>query len=158
MTTTLGNDFARILSRDLDSLSGQIAGYPDDRSLWRVGGTILNSAGTLALHMVGNLEHYVGAVLGGSDYVRDRHREFSERDVSREEILSMVSHCQETVVATLTSLADEELLAPYPGALPPSMKGASTHLFLLHLSGHFLWHLGQVDYHRRLLVEGDVTP
>jgi hypothetical protein len=157
MSTTLGNDFARILGRDLDALAGQIAGYPDDESLWRIGGAILNSAGTLALHMVGNLEHYVGAVLGGSSYVRDRHREFSERDVSREEILSMVSGCRETVVSSLRNLADADALAPYPGELPPSMEGASTHLFLLHLSGHFLWHLGQVDYHRRLLVEGEVT-
>jgi hypothetical protein len=157
MSSTLGNDFARILGRDLDALAGQVAGYPDDQSMWRVGGTILNSAGTLALHMVGNLEHYVGAVLGGSDYVRDRHREFSERDVSREEILSMVSRCQETVISTLRDIADQDFMAPYPGELPRAMEGASTHLFLLHLSGHFLWHLGQVDYHRRILVEGDVT-
>lgn len=157
MSTTLGNDFARILGRDLDALAGQIGGYPDDESLWRIGGTILNSAGTLALHMVGNLEHYVGAVLGGTDYVRDRHREFSERDVPREVIQGMVSRCQETVISTLRDLSDEAFLAPYPGELPRSMEGASTHLFLLHLSGHLLWHLGQVDYHRRLLVEGDVT-
>jgi hypothetical protein len=154
MSTTIGGDFARILGRDLDALKGQIAGYPDDESLWRIGGTILNSAGTLALHMVGNLEHYVGAVLGGSDYVRDRHREFSERDVPREEILERVSRCREKVVSTLQVLSDERFLAPYPGDLPGSMEGASTHLFLLHLSGHLLWHLGQVDYHRRLLVEG----
>jgi len=153
MGTTLGGDYARILGRDLDALRRHVEGYPDDESLWRIGGSILNSAGTLALHLVGNLEHYVGAVLGGTDYVRDRHREFSERDVARTEILERVSRCRETVVSTLQEIDDEQFLAPFPGELPPSMEGASTHLFLLHLSGHFLWHLGQMDYHRRILIE-----
>ena len=155
MSSTLGGDFARILGRDLDALAGQLAGYPDEESLWRVGGTILNAPGTLALDMVGNLEHYVGAVLGGTDYVRDRDAEFAERDVPRDEILGRISSCQEMVLSTLSELSDEVVTAPYPGELPAAMAGASTHLFLLHLCGHFLWHLGQIDYHRRLLIEGD---
>ncbi len=154
MSGTLGEDFARILGRDLDALAGQLAGYPDEEDLWRLSGTILNAPGTLALHLVGNLEHYVGAVLGGTDYARDRDAEFGERDVPRDEILGRISRCQETVLSTLRELPDDAVMSPYPGELPPAMAGASTHLFLLHLCGHFLWHLGQIDYHRRLLVEG----
>lgn len=154
MSTTLADDFARILGRDLDALADQLGSYPDDESVWRTGGTTRNSAGTLAVHLVGNLEHFVGAVLGSSGYVRDREREFAERDVPRDEILRRIAHCQEVVVSTLGGMPDDEMARPYPGRTPPSLDGASTHLFLLHLTGHLSWHLGQVDYHRRLLVEG----
>jgi hypothetical protein len=154
VSTTIADDFARILGRDLDALAGQIGSYPDDASVWRTGGTTRNSAGTLAVHLVGNLEHFVGAVLGSSGYVRDREREFAERAVPRGEILRRIAHCQEVVLATLAGMSNEELARPYPSKTPPSLEGASTHLFLLHLTGHLSWHLGQVDYHRRLLVEG----
>lgn len=152
---TLGGSFARILGRDLDRLAAQVERYPDDDALWKVGGTIQNPAGTLVLHLVGNLQHYIGAVLGGSEYVRDRDAEFAGRGASRGELLALIAGCRDEVVPTLEALPDDLVRAPYPGDLPPSMAGASTHLFLLHLSGHFMWHLGQVDYHRRLLVEAE---
>jgi hypothetical protein len=153
MNPTLGADLARIVARDLDALAKQIESYPDDRSLWRVGGSTKNSAGTLALHLVGNLEYYVGAVLGGSGYVRNRDTEFAERDVPRREILSRIEGCRDRVKAALESLSDEAARAPFPEALGAFPEGASTHLFLVHLVGHLSWHLGQVDYHRRLLIE-----
>ena len=153
--STLGADFAVIFGRDLESLATKVGAYPDEASLWRVGGTIKNPAGTLVLHLVGNLLHYVGAVLGGSDYVRDRDAEFSTRGVGREELLQRIWACRAEVVSALERVDDEAMSAPYPGVLPPSMTGATTHRFLLHLSGHFMWHLGQVDYHRRLLIEAE---
>lgn len=153
METTLGMDLARVFGRDLDALVGQIGSYPDDESVWRVGGTIKNSAATLALHAAGNLEHFIGGALGGSDYVRDRDAEFSVRGLPRAEILGRIAHCQDCVLSALTGLSDEEIRAPYPGEAPPHMKGASTHLFLVYLASHLAWHLGQVDYHRRILVE-----
>ena len=150
---TLGADFAVIFRRDLESLATQIGAYPDDASLWSVGGTIKNPAGSLVLHLVGNLLHYVGGVLGGSGYVRDRDAEFSTRGVAREELLQRIWACRAEVVSALERVGDGAMFAPYPGVLPPTMTGATTHRFLLHLSGHFMWHLGQVDYHRRLLIE-----
>jgi len=152
MSSKLGGDFARILDRDLGSLAEQIETYPDDAGVWRSGGSIKNSAGTLALHLVGNLEHFVGAVLGGTDYVRDRDAEFGERDVPRGEILERIDHCRAVVAEALAALPDEALAEPYPGRTPPMLEGASTHLFLLHLAAHLAWHLGQIDYHRRLLA------
>lgn len=152
MKATQTAEFARILDRDLQALAEQIETYPDDAGLWRSGGTIKNSAGTLALHLVGNLEHFVGAVLGGTGYVRDRDAEFGERDVSRAEILERIDHCRAVVARTLKALPEDALAAPYPGKTPPALAGASTHLFLLHLVGHLMWHLGQIDYHRRLLA------
>ncbi|GMV06104.1 MAG: hypothetical protein AMXMBFR53_23800 [Gemmatimonadota bacterium] len=150
----LGKDYARIVGRDLDALAAQVEKYPDDASLWRVAGTIKNAAGTLALHLVGNLSWYVGAVLGGTEYVRDRDAEFGDRGASRAELLARIAACREDVVPTLEALPEDIFRGPYPGTLPPHLQGLSTHGFLLHLSGHFMWHLGQVDYHRRILVEG----
>jgi len=152
MSSTLCGDFARILDRDLGVLADQIETYPDDAGVWRSGGSIKNSAGTLALHLVGNLEHFVGAVLGGTDYVRDREAEFGERDMPRGEILERIDHCRAVVAETLAALPEEALAKPYPGTMPPVFEGASTHLFLLHLAAHLAWHLGQIDYHRRLLA------
>jgi hypothetical protein len=154
MKTTLGMDLARVFGRDLDALAGQIGSYPDDESTWRVGGTIKNSAATLALHAAGNLEHFIGGALGGTGYVRDRDAEFSARGLSRAEILGRIAHCQESVLSTLAGLSDEDIRGPYPGEEPPHIKGASTHFFLVYLASHLAWHLGQVDYHRRILVEG----
>jgi hypothetical protein len=153
MEMTLGMDFARVFGRDLDALAGQIGSYPDDESVWRVGGTVKNAAATLALHAAGNLEHFIGAALGGTGYVRDRDAEFSARGLSRAEILGRIAHCQESVLSTLTGLSDEEVRAPYPGEEPSHLRGASTHFFLVYLASHLAWHLGQVDYHRRGLVE-----
>lgn len=153
MSGTVAGHFARMLDRDLAALGQQVESYPDEASLWRVGGSIKNSAGTLALHLVGNLEHFVGAVLGGTGYVRDREAEFGDRDVPRAEILDRIAHCREVVAATLGGMDDEAVHGPFPGRLPPIYdEGASTHLFLLHLAAHLGWHLGQVDYHRRLLT------
>jgi hypothetical protein len=60
---------------------------PDDESVWRTVRGITNSASNLALHIAGNLQYYVGAVLGGSGYVRQRDLEFSRRSGTRREII-----------------------------------------------------------------------
>ena len=151
MSGRIAGDFAHILDRDLAGLATQLEQYPDEASIWRLGGTIKNSAGTLALHLVGNLEHFVGAVLGETGYLRDRDAEFGDRDVPRGEILARIAHCREVVTATLGAMDDAVLGEPWPGRLPPAYEGASTHFFLLHLVWHLGWHLGQVDYHRRLV-------
>ena len=149
----LGQDLAYVLCRDLDRLAAQIRSYRDEASLWWVSGTILNPGGVLALHVVGNLEHYVGSVLGESGYARDRAAEFRARGVPREEILRRISACRETVARVLPALDADALAAPYPGDGPSHLAGASTCRLLLHLTSHMSWHLGQVDYHRRILGE-----
>jgi hypothetical protein len=153
MSTKLASDLAALMDRDLGRLQAELEAYPNDGSVWRVGGTTKNSAGTLTLHLVGNLEAYVGAVFAGTGYVRDRDREFSERDVSRAELLERVARCRQNVSKGLSAITDEAMLDAYPGEMPGPFQGWSTHRVLTHLSSHFLWHLGQIDYHRRLLVE-----
>ena len=151
---TLGSSFAFILDRDLGRLEEQLAAYPSDEAVWTVAGSTKNSAGTLALHMVGNLEHYVGAVLGATAYVRDREAEFSERDLPREELYRRIAACRATLSDALPGLSDGVLLAPYPIESPMGLGDEAAHTFLLHLTAHFSWHLGQIDYHRRIVGEG----
>ncbi len=154
---TLGPAFARVFVRELDRLVRLVEDYPDEADLWRVEGSVRNAPGTLALHLAGNLEHYLGAVLGGTEYARDREREFGDRAVPRAEIVARIRSARDTVDSVLGGLSDEELLAPAPAGLPGSLDGeeVSTAGFLTHLTWHTGWHLGQIDYHRRLLVGGD---
>lgn len=149
--STFARDFARILGRDLDKVVQQLEAYDSDADVWRLAGETKNSAGTLALHIVGNLEHFIAGVLGNSGYKRDRDAEFGDRDLSRHELIQSIEGCRERVVSTLEGLSDAALGLPYPGTLPPHLEGAGTHLFLLHLAVHLNWHLGQMDYHRRML-------
>ncbi|HEX2719050.1 MAG TPA: hypothetical protein VHM67_15380, partial [Gemmatimonadaceae bacterium] len=83
----LRSTIQHILTRELLALRRGIEAYPDDASVWRPMPGIANVGGTLALHIAGNLQHFIGAVLGGTGYVRDRDAEFARRDVSRDEIL-----------------------------------------------------------------------
>ncbi|UCF18957.1 MAG: DinB family protein [Gemmatimonadota bacterium] len=142
----------RVMSRDMASLGAQIEAYPDDDAVWKLAPGIANSAGTLALHLAGNIEAYVGAGLGGSGYVRDREAEFSTRDLSRADILSRVESARAALDAALAKLGDVDLKAEYP--LEVAGVRLSTGQFLVHLAGHLAYHLGQVDYHRRALAGG----
>lgn len=151
---TLGPSFAFILNRGLGRLAEQLVSYPDERNLWMVGGQTKNAPGTLALHLVGNLEHFIGNVLGGTGYERDRDAEFGDRDVPREELLKRIDACRQTMSDTLGAMSDEQILAPYPAESPMGLGDESAHTFLLHLTGHLSWHLGQIDYHRRIVGGG----
>jgi len=150
MGNTRGLEFARLFERDLTRMIEQIRAYPDEESLWRTAGSIKNGAGTLALHVAGNLEHFVWSSLGGGGYVRDRDAEFAQRGVARAEVVAGLERCREHVVETLSGLDDARMDEPFPGPLPERLSG-SVHWFLVHLAGHMSWHLGQMDYHRRIL-------
>lgn len=146
-------EFRRVFLRDLDRLADEVRAYPDDEAPWEVAGDIANSGGTLALHLAGNLQHFVGAVVGGSGYVRDRAREFAARGLSRDALLDEVAAARRAVDEALGGLADEALDAPWTGG-GPLPEGSSVGHMLLHLSGHLMYHTGQVNYHRRLLAPG----
>jgi uncharacterized damage-inducible protein DinB len=140
-----------ILRRDLGALRREIEAYADERDMWRVAPGISNCAGTLALHLAGNLQFFVGAVLGRSGYVRDRAAEFARRDVPRAELLREIDAALAAVESGMARLADAGLTQPYPQ--PPAGFAVTTGDFLLHLVAHLTYHLGQVDYHRRLLTK-----
>lgn len=139
----------QLFQRDLQKLGEELSAYSDERRLWVIDHEIANSAGNLALHLFGNLRTYIGLDLGGIPYVRDREREFAARGVAREALLAELEKVKTVVSASLLGL---DL---------PRLGELSTHAFfgyqmtigyfLIHLYGHFNYHLGQINYHRRLL-------
>lgn len=137
-----------IFERELGTLRQEILAYGDEEALWRVEPGIANSGGTLALHLIGNLRHFVGAVLGGSGYRRDRDAEFSRRGVPREEIVAEIDETIRELGQTLSSLDERALQGRYPE--PYRDTHPTVEYMLVHLLSHLGYHLGQVNYHRRL--------
>ena len=143
-----------ILNRDLQTLRREVEAYPDEHQLWTTAPGITNPGGTLVLHLAGNLQHYLGRQLGGTDYLRDRPAEFSRRGVPRAELLREIAAAQQAV-ALLGNLDDAALRREFPEAVGGAT--INTAEFLVHIACHFTYHLGQIDYHRRL-VTGQNTP
>jgi hypothetical protein len=139
-----------LLLRELASFSRELDLFKEERLIWAAAPGISNSAGTLALHVCGNLQHYVGGVLGRTGYVRDREREFSARDVSRADLATGLRATAQAVDTVLSVLPEESLAADYPDG--PGGIRVPTGLFLLHLNAHLAHHLGQVGYLRRFLT------
>jgi uncharacterized damage-inducible protein DinB len=140
-----------LIDRDLAKLGEEIKMYAHEPDLWLVQGEIANSAGNLCLHLCGNLQHFIGAVLGKTGYRRNRDQEFSLKDVPKSELLKLVKTTRQSVPASLQKLRNTDLEANYP--IEVFGKPMSTLFFLVHLQGHLNYHLGQVNYHRRLLVK-----
>jgi len=139
-----------VLRRDLNCLKRQLEHYPDEKAIWRTAPGITNSAGTLALHMVGNLRHFIGAQFGATGYVRDRDAEFNRRDVPRAELLALVDQAITDLERALPNVDSEVLESDYP--LKIANATLVTADFLMHLAAHLTYHLGQVDYHRRFVT------
>lgn len=145
----LKNVLIEIYERELNKLITEINLYPDDESLWLTKGEITNSAGNLALHLLGNLNHFLGAVLHKNGYVRDRDREFSAKNISRKELCRKIDETIAVVKDTIENLSNEDFSKDYP--LEFQEKTVKTDFFLVHLVTHLNYHLGQINYHRRLL-------
>lgn len=137
-----------LYDRDLNKLKSEIGLYTDEADLWARPGNVPNSAGNLCLHLNGNLQHFFGAVLSGTGYVRDRDAEFSTTGVSRETMLSDVDTTLAVVKETLAKLTDDDMAAIYP--IEAFGKPMTTGFFLTHLAVHLDWHLGQINYHRQV--------
>lgn len=139
-----------LLSRELRGFVAELELFADEELIWKTAPGISNSVGNLALHVCGGLQHYIGAVLGGTSYVRDRPLEFSAREVPRASLLAEIERTLEVVQSVLPGLSEEVLAAPFletlDGIRPP------TGLFLFHLSCHLSHHLGQAGYLRRILT------
>lgn len=148
--TPLAADLLVLFRRDLRCLVREIEAFPDDATLWRCLPGIANSAGNLALHVAGNLRHFIGAVLGNSGYVRQRELEFTTREGARAAVTAQLEAAEREVAAALASLTEAALAAPFPMAV--GGHHIHTRRFLLHLSAHLAFHLGQASYLRRALT------
>ena len=143
-------DFSLSLIRELEGFKRELALFPDDESVWSAPPGVANSAGNLALHLSGNLQHFVGAVLGGSGYVRNRELEFGQRSGPRENIYAELDAAIAVVRRVLPDVSDEMLDREFPEAVM-GMK-FRTGTFLVHLCAHAGFHLGQAGYLRRILT------
>lgn len=145
----LSEILTQLFTRDLGKLKEEINSYTNEADLWKIDGKIVNSGGNLALHVVGNLRHFFGAVLGGTGYIRDREAEFSSKGVPRSEILTGIDAALTEVNATLQGLDETAYASIYP--IEVFGEPMTTGYFLTHLGAHLDYHLGQINYHRRLL-------
>jgi uncharacterized damage-inducible protein DinB len=143
------NELVTLFDRDLDRLLQELNLFRDEAHLWQTTGTIKNAAGNLCLHLVGNLNNFIGKNLGNLPYTRDRDAEFSRRGVPKQNLVEMVEETKHRVHASLTSLPKEQLDKTYvENVLGYEM---TTGFFLLHLAAHLSYHLGQINYIRRAL-------
>lgn len=138
-----------LFNRDLDKLKFEIESYENENSLWIIDKNISNSAGNLCLHLVGNLNTYIGAEIGKTGYIRNRPLEFSSKDVPKSELISKIENTILVVNNALDSLTEKDLEQIYPQIV--FEKEMTTGFFLVHLATHLDYHLGQINYHRRLL-------
>lgn len=138
-----------LYNRDLNKLKTEIEAYQNEKSIWEIDKNISNSGGNLCLHLVGNLSTYIGAELGNTGYIRQRDLEFSIKDIPKTELIGKIESLIKIVDSTLDQLSEEDLKKDYPQeSLGYKM---TTEYFLIHLLSHLNYHLGQINYHRRLL-------
>jgi uncharacterized damage-inducible protein DinB len=138
-----------IYQRDLQKLKEEISLYTNENDLWAIKPGISNSAGNLALHLIGNLKHFIGATLGNSGFIRERDKEFSLKNVPANEIITEIENTSKIIGLTLETLPAEDLEKNFP--LELFGKQVRTDWMLTHLLTHLNYHLGQINYHRRLV-------
>ncbi len=138
-----------LFERDLERLKNEIELYKDEDNLWIVKEGISNSAGNLCLHLLGNLSHFIGAMLGHTGYVRRREDEFSLKNIPRQDLITNIENCRLVVKTTLQKLTADDLEKEFPQQVFD--RSINAEMMLMHLTTHLTYHLGQINYHRRLL-------
>ena len=146
----VAQELATLFGRDINKVIEQVRAFPEDRLLWETRPGMSNSAGNLALHLIGNLSEYIGRQLGGMAFTRQRSKEFSEKGVSITELIARLEQVAELTHRIVAALAEATLSARYPEAVLGYEM--TTVYFLIHLLGHLNYHLGQMDYLRRMLT------
>jgi hypothetical protein len=149
---SVAKELGAMYRRDLTRLTQQIEAFPDDATLWQTHPAVTNSAGNLALHIEGNLREFVGRQLGGNTYTRKRDLEFSSKGVSKQELENRLAELKVLIPSTIEKLSAEQLETQYPQIV--FERATSTQELLISLYGHLNWHMGQIDYLRRILTNG----
>ena len=147
---TMTSDLALLIRRDLTRLSQEVEAFPNDDALWQTLPRVTNAAGNLALHIEGNLREYIGRQLGNLPYARNRELEFSTKGMSRLDLGRRIAELRRSIPEVVEHLSSERFDAEYPEVVLEI--ATSTRQLLIHLHGHLNWHLGQIDYLRRVLI------
>ncbi|OEJ98484.1 DinB superfamily protein [Flavivirga aquatica] len=145
----LKDTLIKIFKNDLNKLKHEITCYKNEANLWIIEKEVSNSAGNLCLHIIGNLNHFIGSVLGNTRYIRKRDLEFSLKNVSKLDLIKQIDDTIKVVEDTLNRLSINDLEKQYP--ITVYKEPMTTEYFLTYLTTHLVYHLGQITYHRRLL-------
>jgi uncharacterized damage-inducible protein DinB len=102
-------DLSSAVSETLASYYEEVRGHVHElvaplstEQLWHNPYSYGNSIGHLLLHLTGNLSHYIGARIAGTEYVRDRPLEFADASHrSKEKVLASFDRAIDMVVATI---------------------------------------------------------
>jgi Protein of unknown function (DUF1572). len=138
-----------LFKRDLEKLKSELQQYQSEAHIWLVEKSIANSAGNLCLHLIGNLNTYIGAGLAKTSYVRQRDLEFSSTNIPLSTLLSQIDETIIVVEKGLSNVTQEQLSGDFPIVIWDKPTGMEHTLILL--ATHLNYHLGQINYHRRLL-------
>lgn len=141
-------EYRKLYKRELEKLKIEVELYKNEKNMWVIDKEIANSAGNLCLHIIGNLNHFIGYALGKTDYVRDRENEFTLKNIPLIDLLSEIEITMTVVENTLQNITDDQLEHEYP--LAKLEEKASIEYLLSYLLIHLSYHLGQINYHRRL--------
>ena len=134
----------------LDNLKKEISLYQNDSDLWKLTGDLKNTPGNLALHLCGNLKHNIGSVIGKNGYVRNRDLEFSKKNISKQDLLAEIESTTGIVIPILEDLTGERLAEEFPEA--SHGENQTVYDALIRLALHLGYHVGQINYHRRILT------
>jgi uncharacterized damage-inducible protein DinB len=140
----------KLFERDLNTLEREIGLFTSEDDIWKIDGEIKNPAGNLALHLCGNLQHYIGKILGGSDYNRNRNNEFAAKNIPQSQLISEINKTKVHLIQTLKNLDTKSLQTEYPEMVFD--HSMTVMYFIMHLHAHLNYHLGQINYHRRLVA------
>ena len=139
----------QLFDRDLNNLLIEIDSFKNEENLWITKGNVTNSAGNLCLHIVGNLNHFIGAIIGETGYIRNREAEFSNKNIPMSELKRLTSETIVIVIKSLQSFDEGKLKSTYP--IQVFGEDMTYEYFLIHLVAHLNYHLGQINYLRRVL-------
>lgn len=142
-------DLLEVYKKNMQMVIADVTAYSNEEDIWVIKEGINNSAGNLVLHLIGNLQFFIGNVLGNNGYIRDRDAEFSNKNIQQSVLISELNTTATMITNTFSAMKDEQLYATYP--IDKFGEGKTTGFVLLHLLAHLTYHLGQINYHRRLL-------
>lgn len=145
----LHHTLATFYERDIRKLIDELNAFTNEENLWKTHGSIQNASGNLALHIVGGLNHLIGATLARTGYVRNRDQEFTIKGVERNVIVTQLEELIPMINTTFKALTPEQLETNYPIFF--DQPNTSIGYVLVQLLAHLNYHLGQVNYLRRML-------
>ncbi|RKS03130.1 DUF1572 family protein [Flavobacterium sp. 102] len=143
------NTLSLLFDLNLKKLISEIELYKNEDDIWRIEKNISNSAGNLVLHIIGNLNTYIGKEIAKNNYVRNRELEFSTKNIPRKDLIESITEIRQVINKSLKTLTHKDLKREYPLLVLSEMT--TTEYLLVHLATHLSYHLGQINYHRRFI-------